>query len=921
MNNRYFLTTLFIILLSCFAHTPSRADSLELTSDEKAWLKQHPVIRIGIDAAYAPYSFTDKKNQYVGVAPDLLSLLEKRLNIRFEPAPNLSWPQIVEGARQRKLDVIATAVITEERKQFLSFSQIYIPTPLVIMARVDDERVQQRTDIRQQKIALVEGYSASQQVIAEFPDIRPQMVATPLDGLRAVATGEADAYLGVLGINVYLMSQHGITNLRVAARYNVETNGQRLGVRKDWPQLVSILDKALNDISEVERLAIMRKWVPVNTTSTDSSSPVELSQAEQDFLAAHPVIRVANELDWPPFDFVDKDGTPSGFSIDYFKLATDKVGLRINWVNGYGWDKLLQMGFNGQIDAFPAIIQNPKRSQHLLFSPAYHRNISGYFAQKGKNYSALNDPQELKKYRLALVKGFADYQTITEQYPEVPVVTVDTVLDGLKAVAAGDADLFIGDVAVCRYLIEKHLLRGLYQAGRVQLSSLNEGENLRFAVRKDWPELLSLLEKGMQAISKEEIQSLRYRWTDIPAPPLLTKQRLIALAIFTTLLGLVMFLAWVWSLRRQRDRLTHEVGEQTRALYESEQRLSLALEGGGMAAFDVNYETGEIVVSKGWWSMMDLVEPNTPNPRERWLDLIHPDDRNEVLHKAGDYMKGKLDRYKVEYRALPPGGSIRWQVARGIAIDRANDSRPTRMVGLIQDITEHKELERIKDEFIASVSHELRTPLTSIKGSLGLVTGGATGQLPAEAEKILKIAHDNSERLNLLINDLLDIEKLRAGRMKFIMSRLKINAVIEESIQANQAYVDKYHVGIEFDNQLNNESVVEVDKNRILQVLANLISNAAKFSPTGGRINLRSENNNGVVRVSVSDEGEGIPEEFHDRIFERFTQVESGDVKARGGTGLGLAISREIIEQHKGHIGFQTSSKGTTFYFDLPVYQ
>lgn len=112
-----------------------QAQQLELTAEEQAWLKQHPVIRIGIDAAYAPYSFTDKKNRFVGVAPDLLALLEKRLSIRFEPVAGLSWPEIVEGTRQRSLDVIATAVITEERKQFLNFSQIYIPTPLVIMTR------------------------------------------------------------------------------------------------------------------------------------------------------------------------------------------------------------------------------------------------------------------------------------------------------------------------------------------------------------------------------------------------------------------------------------------------------------------------------------------------------------------------------------------------------------------------------------------------------------------------------------------------------------------------------------------------------------------------------------------------------------------------------------------------------------------
>lgn len=399
-----------------------------------------------------------------------------------------------------------------------------------------------------------------------------------------------------------------------------------------------------------------------------AKSQLKLSEAEKRFIAAHPVIRVASEMDWPPFDFVDKNGVPTGFSVDYFKLVASKAGLRINWVNGYNWDTLLQMGISHELDALPAIIANPQRRKHLLFSESYHQYISGYFVRQGKTIPDINNVSQLKKYRLALVKGFDNHRAITTNYPDIPVITVNTVLDGLKAVLAGDADIFIDDVAVCNYLIEQHLLRGLYLAGRVKLPKLSESEKLRFAVRNDWPELLSILQKGMHALTKPEIQVLRYRWIDVPPAPLFTRERLIGLAIVLTLLGLMIIIVWVWILHRQRDRLSQEVSRQTRALHESEQRLLLALEGGGMAAWDVDYQTGVMLVSQGWWSILGLTKSSDVNPRDLWLEHIHPDDRDMVMSKAAAYMRGEQDRYEVEFRFINTQGSLRWQIVRGTAI-------------------------------------------------------------------------------------------------------------------------------------------------------------------------------------------------------------------------------------------------------------
>lgn len=204
---------------------------LELSKEEIDWLSAHPVIKVGVDAGYAPYSYLDKDGAYIGVAPDYLELLSDVLGIKFEIEKGLSWSEIIAGAKSQTLDLVATAVITEERKEFLEFSQIYIPTPLVIMTRSDENDITSAEHLIGKRVSLVKGYSSTERVLKEHPNIINTMVDSPIDGLGLLSTGEVDAYVGVLGVNFHLTRQYGLTNLKIASRYDLKTNGQRFGVR------------------------------------------------------------------------------------------------------------------------------------------------------------------------------------------------------------------------------------------------------------------------------------------------------------------------------------------------------------------------------------------------------------------------------------------------------------------------------------------------------------------------------------------------------------------------------------------------------------------------------------------------------------------------------------------------------------------
>ncbi len=240
---------------------------------------------------------------------------------------------------------------------------------------------------------------------------------------------------------------------------------------------------------------------------------------------------------------------------------------------------------------------------------------------------------------------------------------------------------------------------------------------------------------------------------------------------------------------------------------------------------------------------------------------------------------------------------------------------------VIRDISDRKKVERMQNEFISTVSHELRTPLTSIRGALSVVLGKGADGLPSKVRRMLETANRNSERLTYLINDILDLEKIEAGQLDFEFEVLNIISLTRQAIEENEAYARTRNVQLKFEDTTGCEAIVRGDKRRLLQVYANLISNAVKFSPENTTVEVKVAGSNGLVRVSVCDHGHGIPEAFRKRIFERFAQADSSDSREKGGTGLGLMISRAIIEKHEGYIGFNSQqAMGTEFYFDLPMW-
>jgi PAS domain S-box-containing protein len=297
--------------------------------------------------------------------------------------------------------------------------------------------------------------------------------------------------------------------------------------------------------------------------------------------------------------------------------------------------------------------------------------------------------------------------------------------------------------------------------------------------------------------------------------------------------------------------------------------------------------------------------------------VTHPDDRASGEAIISRALAGTDPPSRIEKRYVHRDGDVVF-TELNVSLVRDATGKPLYFISQIEDVTGRREVERMKSEFISTVSHELRTPLTSIRGALGLIDAGVLGELPREAQAMVAIAHQNSERLVRIINDILDVDKIGSGKLAMQIESMPVAEFLEKAAAFHQPYGAKHEVRFVVEAPSVCANVL-ADPHRLMQVIANLLSNAAKFSPPGAEVRVRAVQHGARVRIEVQDRGTGIPEAFRAHVFEKFAQADSSTSRRFAGTGLGLSITRGLLKAMHGTIDFETATgRGTTFYFELP---
>lgn len=365
---------------------------------------------------------------------------------------------------------------------------------------------------------------------------------------------------------------------------------------------------------------------------------------------------------------------------------------------------------------------------------------------------------------------------------------------------------------------------------------------------------------------------------------------------------------------------TQDITEQhavEQALRDSEDRLQQVIAATQDGWWDVDLRTGKAFHSARWCEIHGYQAGELAGDVSTWRALLTEQELARADALVAEAVAARAPTFTIDtWERHRDGHLVPVRVRGRIVYD--DDGTPVRMSGMTSDLTEVRHAELAKEQFVSVISHELRTPLTAIAGTLELIAAGRSGPVTPATLALLEVAVRNTTRLRRLIDDLLDVEKLRSGTLPVQREPLDLAALVAETLEDHRILGQPRGITLDLEAGEPGAAMVVGDRRRLGQVVTNLVSNAVKHSPDAAVVQVRVHVDTDHVRVEVADTGDGVPDSFATRVFERFAQADPSDSRVRGGTGLGLAISRELILQHDGAIGYDTGGEATVFWFTLP---
>ena len=796
----YLLLTALLVL----GAGPARAE-IAFTDDERAWRRDHPAITVAMDSDYAPINYLDA-GRPAGIAVDLLRLIEAKSGLRIDWVAD-RWPVVIDQALNHQVDAVINADKTAKRQERLIYTRPYYQVPQAIVVRDDAAGVATPAGLATQTVAVMAGTSQVDYLRRHHPNVRIIEAETMLSLMSAVLSGEADMLIAALPVVHHFMSENLIAGLRISGAFQSDAlDNLHIAVRNDAPGLRSILDKAIADITREERQRIMARWLPTGVLDQQvgpQPPEVELSPAERDWIAAHPVIRVAGDRAWPPIESVGEAGRFEGLAVDYLRRIEELVGLRFEFDLQAGWSEAVAKLRARELDMFSAAAETPERLEYARFTQSYLTLPAMIFARDSEAF--VDGLPGLVGRRVASVEGYAVTDFLRREGRDFDLVEVADAGAGLRALAAGEVDVYVGSILVTGYYLRREAVSHVMVVGEIPFQI-----EVAMAARSDWPELQSILIKALNAITAQERNAINSRWMGLQIGRMVDYAMVWRWAAIGAVV-LLLFVAWNWYLQRKTANQSAQLRRKNEEL-----------------------ET-EVAV-----------------------------------------------RRRAEEEALSATQS--------------------------------------KSRLLANMSHELRTPLNAIIGFSDLLRNG---ELEAFAEKrrveYARHIHSAGRHLLNLVNDALDLSAVEAGHMTLNEEEFALSALLDEVMPMLERRARD--AGVELLRPAQAEGIrVHADERRLRQVIINLIDNAIKFTPAGGRVVVsQSSDDGGRAGVTIADNGIGMSPIQVKSAFKAFERGSDPFVRASEGVGLGLALSSEILKAHGGEIEIASRpGEGTSATVWLP---
>jgi len=881
------------------------AANVSLTPEERRWLKAHPVIRVAPDPDYPPFEFFNQRGVYVGLAADVLKLIEKRLHIRFEIVHLASWDACLKQAQERRVDMWSAAAPTPQRQAYMLFTQPYVTLPGRILARDGHPVGVSLEDLAGKELAVVRGYLWQEYLSNTYPGINMALANSTVEALRMVASERVTAMIGDEVTTRYYQGQEGITNLVTVG--SVDRHMElSLAVRKDWPLLRDMLQKAVTSISAAEILALRSRW-------TNAMAPVPLPRL-----------------------------SPLGISL----LVIGGIGLVVVVmcliIHFYSARRL-------------RAADGGSRSPHDL-----HQDLR-VNRRKILTYSALS--LVATALTVALVTNILLYMQAFREKCQDLMQTVSSQARIIDAVARFDkehsADLFDAgaEAATFQQVRDAHEnVNQLGETGEFVFGRL-EGNRIVFPMRTRYHDLAC----DKLGLSRDS-NSLTIPFADNPlAEPMRRALRGEKGVMVGRDYRGVRVLAAYEPLREMAYGIVGNIDlAEVRDPFFESAAISL-LVGLLFAGVGVWIQVSVTAPLIQWIQQQkDFLETVLDSLAHPFYVVDAQDYRIKIMNTAarragatgattchalthfrdtpcGDtpehpcpltQIKQTRQSVIVEHVHTDHDANRRHMEVHGYPIFNAK-GQITEMIEYSLDITDRKQAERqlieareaaetanrAKSDFLSNMSHELRTPLNGVLGYVQILLRDAS--LHATQKQSLAAVQTCGEQLLVLINDILDLAKIERGKLEYHTEATDLAHLVRDVHDIILQRAMEKGLALKWDMDPEVPRGIETDPHKLRQILVNLIGNAVKFTEQGHvRLHV-SEPRYQHLRFAVEDTGIGIPPDKQEEIFDPFKQAQAGH--SAGGTGLGLAISRRLVEGFGGTLGVQSQpNQGSTFWFEIP---
>jgi len=660
---------------------------LILTDKEKAWLKNHPLIKVHNELDWPPFNF-NKYGVPTGLSIEYMDLLANRIGLKVEYISG-EWGELLKMAYEKKLDVMLNIVSTPERQNHLLYTGSYFKNPNVITAKEDSE-ISDIESLYGKRVSYPSGFFYDEILKKNYPQIKRFPVKDSLASLKAVQFDKADAALGELAVINYLIRDNHLTGLKIKSEFNTgnpEIEKLSIAVRNDWLELQSILVKTMASITEGEIQSLKNKWLLSGNAKLGTNKKIPLSQKERNWLKLHPEIRLGDDLQWAPVSFLNEEGEYSGISSSYVKIISERLGIKMNIIKELNWEQVMEKTRKREIDIMPAIMKSPERAQDFHFTkPVFSTPI---IIVTHKDYSIVYGLEDLETSKVGVVKGYITTDLLSKNHPKINKVEFNSLSEGLQALDNKQIEAFMDILPGISWEIEHAGLQDIKIAAPTDYKM-----ELSMGVRKDWPELIPILNKAIESISKEEMTAIRNAWVAVNVQFGLDIKSILTWVVpFGTAVILIFAFVMVWN-RRLGKEIDNRIKLQGQ-LESAEERARLLLYSAGEGIFGVDIEGKVNFINPSAADLLGYSEN----------ELIGRKVHQLIHHSYADHTDYKLTDCPM-YHSYTYGSSekitneVLWR-KDGSSFDVEYSSKPIKKDGNVLgavitflDVTERKKMEK-----------------------------------------------------------------------------------------------------------------------------------------------------------------------------------------------------------------------------------